>query len=409
MPVDWSSNILDISGRKYSPAPSSKRFSTLVYRSKAAAPFDESALHGLLQSAQARNRAESITGMLIHDDGTFFQWLEGPAASLARVWDSIRNDSRHTAIEILGEQKTPVRFFGDWDLKLAVQPLRSDTVPAGSLSASSQLLEQLYRRPQAAPQLLTTLAEPSSHSGPNGPRLVKALPWPVDARAAELASLLIAVDPDPALALIQQRQSQTGALAPLYATLFEPAARSLGDRWQQDDCSDLDVTLALSRLHSFVRCLGVGVSPAVSGRLPQYAVLVAPQPGEHHMLCAALASELFWCAGWNAQCEYPATDDALQRLVAGTWFDALDLSLSPAYRREDTLPRMERTIASVRGASRNKALAVVVSGRIFVEDDNACARVGADAGSPTSLLAGALILDALHKGNSAQGKNSVKQ
>jgi len=109
-------------------------------------------------------------------------------------------------------------------------------------------------------------------------------------------------------------------------------------------------------------------------------VLVAPLPGEPHMLGAAMASALFWQAGWDTRCEFPATDESLNLLVAGSWFDALDLSLSSAFLRTHWLPRMAQTIAQVRLASRNPALLVLVDGRVFGESAGAGAgaRVGAD-------------------------------
>jgi hypothetical protein len=124
-------------------------------------------------------------------------------------------------------------------------------------------------------------------------------------------------------------------------------------------------------------------------------VLVVPQPGEPHMLCAALDAELLWQAGWAAHCEFPTSDDDLQDIVAGQWFDALDLSLSAAFRRDHWLPRMNRTIASARSASRNPALVVVAGGRVFAEKAGVAEQVGADACSTTALRVGPLILQAL--------------
>jgi len=84
-------------------------------------------------------------------------------------------------------------------------------------------------------------------------------------------------------------------------------------------------------------------------------------------------------AGWTPQCEYPSDDKALQDILAATWFDVLDLSLSAAFRREHWLPRLTNTIANARRASRNAALLVIVGGRIFGEVGTAGALVGADS------------------------------
>ena len=54
----------------------------------------------------------------VDDGGRFLQWLEGPAESVDRIWQSIRVDSRHTDVEILGHMPTTVRCFPDWGMKL---------------------------------------------------------------------------------------------------------------------------------------------------------------------------------------------------------------------------------------------------------------------------------------------------
>jgi hypothetical protein len=207
----------------------------------------------------------------------------------------------------------------------------------------------------------------------------------VHRQAAELASLLIAADQSDAWALIAELSTHEDAAAPLYATLFEPVARMLGDSWYNDDCSEVDVTLGLSRLQSAVRNLGLDSMPGVADLAHVPVVLIAPEPGELHGLGAALDSEVLWQAGWDPHCEFPATDKALQDLLAATWFDALDLSLSVAFRREDSLQRVARTIARARRASRNPALAVIVGGRVFVEQKTAGGQVGADGSCATSL------------------------
>jgi hypothetical protein len=127
------------------------------------------------------------------------------------------------------------------------------------------------------------------------------------------------------------------------------------------------------------------------------AVLIVPEPGEVHMLNSVLDSDALSNAGWDPLTEFPASDEALQDLIAGTWFDALDLSLSPSFRREQWLPRVTQTIALARHASRNPALVVVVGGRIFAEDKTAGARVGADGTSATAMRTARAIRDGLEK------------
>jgi hypothetical protein len=219
-------------------------------------------------------------------------------------------------------------------------------------------------------------------------------------RIDELAQLLIGIDPADAFDLLEMLRAQADSLAQWCAVVCEPTARRLGDLWATDDCTETDVILGLARLESSMHRPSHGWVPSPASAGGRRTVLVALQPGELHGLGAALDAELLWHAGWQVHCEFPSTDDALQRLVADTWFDAVDLSSSVALRREHLLPRMARSIAATRAASRNPAVFVAGSGRIFFEAEDrhgtVAASIGADAASPSAARIGATLMRASH-------------
>ena len=212
---------------------------------------------------------------------------------------------------------------------------------------------------------------------------------------AELADRLIAADPAAADQMLAGLQTDNGGIWPLYATLFEPVARRLGDLWSEDSCTEFAVTLGLCRLQTIVRRLGSPEPFRSAEHAAGPAALIVPQPGEVHRLGMALDFEILSHAGWAPQCNYPPDDTALQDLLTATWYDALDLSLSVAFQRLHWLPRLATTIVRARRASRNPALVVVVGGRAFVERRKAGWEVGADLASVTSLHVGRLILQAM--------------
>ncbi len=354
---------------------------------------------------------------MLYDQDHFFQWLEGPPDSVDRIMTSIRNDYRHTDIEIIHTKSATRRAFDGWSMKLAAQV--PTTWRGDVIRPPQDVVEELRSRPDAAPSLLIRLvavsvdvAESQSPNPGNPPGMqpsvaavlksvmlstvIPALAdchgiqlkpgetWPVSNRASELANLLIAQDQTAAFELIKEMQDIDGLRLPFYATLFEPAARKLGDLWSEDLCSEFDVTLALSRLQTAARLLSTGGRYSGEPWRPQPVVLVAPEPGELHQLGAALDSHVLRNAGWSPHCEFPTDDKALQELLSGTWFDVLDLSLSTAFRRDDRLSKLTETIAGARRASLNPALVVVVGGRMFVEEKAAVAIVGADSASRTS-------------------------
>jgi hypothetical protein len=434
MPHPLSSALPD---QAYASAPEgggTTLMSKLVYRSRAVQPLSSLDLYKLTLAAQSRNRAESITGLVLYDKDSFFQWLEGPAEGLERIMLSIRNDPRHTDIEVLDNQSADTRMFAEWSMKLAATGEAAESWRRDVMQPPSRIIESLRRAPQAAPRLLATLMPFSSSPSAEKvtefrasprvklnhhaaailktvilerviPELLEqhgvlpsgACPVPIHKRVWELADLLIAADQAAACELIREVQSGTAPFLLHYATLFEPAARRLGDLWGEDICTEFDVALGLSRIQAAVRLLNAQAMRRQAAGAPGPVILIAPEPGEMHSLGAALDSEVMWNVGWNPHCEYPRDDHALEDLVAATWFDVLDLSLSTAFRREHWLPRLKKSIAAARHASRNPALIVVVGGRLFAERLAVGAQVGADAASTTALQINLSIMDRLRK------------
>lgn len=415
----WSSDSLRPSVRMAANAASIVPLSSLVYESRAVVPLSEPDLDLLIHSAQARNRREGITGLLVYDEGRFLQWLEGPTDALGRVWKSISQDRRHAGISVLGQSTTTVRFFRDSAMALGKR--RAEGIEGqqrGEIKLPSNLIEAMYQSPQVAPSVLVGLAALAADAAQQRIKSAGALahadrlslratidtaiipellarhpgprptPWVIDPRATELARLLTVAEPKAAFALIDRLRADGRSMAQLCAGLFEPSARALGDLWMSDACSEFDVTQGLGHLQAVLRRLSLentsGDVPARPISTPR-AVLVAPSPREPHLLGSVIASELFWRAGWDVHCEFPDSDAALSRLVHDHWFDVLDLSLSAAFTREHRLPAMAASVRAAHASSCNPALVVIVDGRVFHEQPRAGADTGADASSASAM------------------------
>ncbi len=391
--------------------------STVVYRSKAVREMSPPALRDLTVTSQARNRREAVTGLMLYDNGQFFQWLEGPPKSVDRLMGSICQDPRHTGIEILNNQSAPARTFGDWNMKLAAEYPAVDPWQRDVIAPPPEIVEGLRSRPQAAPVLLTRLVSAAESAQPDliaarldatrqmpltqstaetlkevilsvvFPKLCDGLLAgfdPAGAQASELAELLIGSQDGAALELLRELQGGTRRIGTLYANVLEPAARRLGDLWNDDFCSEFDLTLGLCRLQTAVRVLTAEQPCRSPDNLQLPSVLIVPEPGEVHLLGSVLDNSILGGAGWAPQSEFPRNDHALQELLSSSWFDVLDLSLSVALRREHWLARVTQTITQARRASQNPELLVVVGGRVFTEQAEAGANVGANLTSKTA-------------------------
>ncbi len=399
-----------------SPKSSAANLSTVVYRSQAVRELSPPELIDLTRVSAARNEREAITGLMLYDSGRFFQWLEGPADSVNRVMGSICNDRRHTDIELLNNQSAEVRTFAGWSMKLATPGPAAKTW-RDVIEPPRDIVERLRQHPETAPSLLVNLVDIAPPAAADVPQrgdaasklnrrtatilksviLSAVLPkllgsrsaadamigLPASARAGELAELLIHGDHDAALELMRELRGAVRSNGRLYASVLEPAARNLGDLWDEDLCSEFDLTLGLVRLQMAVRLLAPDPYRPAHYHESQPAVLIVPEPGEMHRLGATLDGTVLGDAGWAPDCEFPKDDKALQDIVSGTWYDVLDLSLSAALRRERWLPRLSQTIEDARRASMNPDLVVVVGGRAFVEN-TVGSDVGADLASRTS-------------------------
>lgn len=73
----------------------------------------------ILREAMERNQQCSITGFLTRGPKSFCQILEGPKASIERVFEGITGDNRHYDIRTLYTIQTITRIFPSWSMGYA--------------------------------------------------------------------------------------------------------------------------------------------------------------------------------------------------------------------------------------------------------------------------------------------------
>lgn len=91
----------------------------VVYCSRAAVGVDAAAVDRIIATSHRNNPRWGITGMLVFGEDIFFQWVEGPRASVERLMALLRSDARHEQIVILSElEEARERLFSQWDMEL---------------------------------------------------------------------------------------------------------------------------------------------------------------------------------------------------------------------------------------------------------------------------------------------------
>jgi methanogenic corrinoid protein MtbC1 len=203
------------------------------------------------------------------------------------------------------------------------------------------------------------------------------------------AQMVVTREPDSLIAFVAGLLDSGVSLDTIYADLLAPAAKRLGEYWEDDRVSFTDVTVGLGRLQQLVRALGWRAESGDNlASLPR-SVLFATVPGEQHVFGLFLLEDYFRRAGWRTWVETSATCEALVDSARGHWFDVFGLSASCEVKPGD----LSRLVRAIRVASRNPNIFIMVGGRLFLDQPDMVSAVGADG---TALSGGDALLIANH-------------
>lgn len=204
-----------------------------------------------------------------------------------------------------------------------------------------------------------------------------------DAEVAAFAPLSLHVEADELIEHVRAMVARGVSMETLLVDLLAPAARLLGEFWEEDRCDFVDVTMGLWRLQEVVHELS-SLAPADRqhpGR--DRRALFASMPGDQHSFGTVVVDELFSANGWMTDRISEASVADLSERVRDEWFDVAGLTISWDYNI-GALPALIRTL---RMSSRNPQLRVMVGGRVFVDNAALASQVGADGTAPDARLA----------------------
>jgi methanogenic corrinoid protein MtbC1 len=151
--------------------------------------------------------------------------------------------------------------------------------------------------------------------------------------------VLIQPDPGAALRFIQDRRAEGVSRQAVYLGYVTAAARCLGDGWEEDRLSFLQVTIGSGHLYALMRAMrteGPTLRPAFDAR--RYA-LFATVPGEDHGIGITVAADLFREVGWEIDLQIGTDHDTLVAHVERSQPRIIGLSLSTG-QRLDALVRL---------------------------------------------------------------------
>lgn len=184
--------------------------------------------------------------------------------------------------------------------------------------------------------------------------------------------------------------------------LLAPAARKLGEMWDNDECDFLDVTMGLWRLQEVMREVAARSPAMLDGMSMPYSALFSPMPGDHHNFGTLMIEEVFARGGWRSEALVkPERRELLDRLARQP-FDLIGLTLA----RDCPSAALSNLIKAVRNVSANPHIVVLVGGRMINENPGVAIDVGAD-GTGADALSALELANALVKTAAARDLNPL--
>ncbi len=88
----------------------------LIYLSFFSHPLSTAELEEILAVSRRNNEALGITGLLIVKGHAFLQALEGEKAAVYKLYEKIKQDSRHHDVMKISEENIQQRAFANWSM-----------------------------------------------------------------------------------------------------------------------------------------------------------------------------------------------------------------------------------------------------------------------------------------------------
>ncbi len=369
----------------------SRAIRTIAYRS--AKRLEVRTMSRSVGRFRVRNEERGITGMLVEHGPALAHLMEGTPEAVERLWRAVLRDPRHTDVEMIADVPSDARLFGEHPLGFVASEGGSHSRRASRRRAASDAaaarastengldslpFEALFGAPE---QAMAGWAQVAASTRPREMGWVRTL----------LTEAVRGV-PDDLLRHARLLQAEGCSVEALFLNLIEPAARALGDRWQADQLSQVDVTVAMGALQLLVRQLGQdfqrqgrpfqrqGRPFQRQGRpgLERRTALVALMPEESHLVEVGLVSEFLERAGWDVACAYPVSGDALSLELRAHRYDLLAVCSSGAFERPERHASIERLVGEARCDSINSSLAILLTGRDFRAHPRLGTALGAD-------------------------------
>lgn len=159
----------------------------------------------------------------------------------------------------------------------------------------------------------------------------------------------------------------------IYLGYVAGAARRLGDLWDQDEISFVDVTLACGKLYRIIRGLRHVIAPGILAERDEWPAMFALVPGENHTLGIEIATDIFRREGWDVDMMVGLDHDMLVDQSDRRNYRAIVLVANS----DDMIEPLTRLVLAIRIS--HPLAHLVVAGNILDHHPDIIELVGADA------------------------------
>lgn len=161
----------------------------------------------------------------------------------------------------------------------------------------------------------------------------------------------------------------------IYVDLLAPAARKLGEYWEEDSQDFVAVTMALWRIQEILRELTLRIPPTSQPGYGQRAALFSAMPGEQHSFGTLMISECFQRAGWDTDVLIEPTQSQLTAKFAKRHYDLIGLTVT----NDCSTGALCNVVNSIKAVSANPHIRIMIGGRVVNERPELVVECGADA------------------------------
>lgn len=88
----------------------------LIYTSFRRQECDDHEIQKILDACKKNNPGRNVTGVLLHSDSRFIQYMEGARGDVKELYEHIKTDPRHTAVNQRNFEPIEERVFPSWEM-----------------------------------------------------------------------------------------------------------------------------------------------------------------------------------------------------------------------------------------------------------------------------------------------------